>query len=157
MAAPAYPKAVADAPEAAAADIADLFMLLPDWPTRHQYMIELGEKLPPMPDALKTEENSVHGCQSTVHIAARLRPGSDDIIEFLADSDANIVRGLIALLQQIYSGQAATAILAFDIDAFLGEIGLDQNLSMSRRNGLAAMVRRLRQLASQYGEPVRGE
>jgi cysteine desulfurase/selenocysteine lyase len=101
----------------------------------------------------------VHGCQSTVHIAARLRPDSDDIIEFLADSDANIVRGLIALLQQIYSGQSAAAILAFDIEAFLGEIGLDQNLSMSRRNGLAAMVQRLRQLASQAREqaPERGQ
>ena len=148
-AAAAYPAAVADTPEAAAAEIADLFMLLPDWPMRHQYIIELGDKLPPMPKALKTEDNSVHGCQSTVHIAARLRPGSNDVIEFLADSDANIVRGLIALLQQIYSGQSAAAILAFDVDAFLGEIGLDQNLSMSRRNGLSAMVQRLRQLASQ--------
>jgi len=151
-AAAAYPAAVADTPEAAAAEIADLFMLLPDWPMRHQYIIELGDKLPPMPKALKTEDNSVHGCQSTVHIAARLRPGSNDVIEFLADSDANIVRGLIALLQQIYSGQSAAAILAFDVDAFLGEIGLDQNLSMSRRNGLSAMVQRLRQLASQAQE-----
>ncbi len=90
------------------------------------------------------------GCQSTVHIAARLKPGSDDIIEFLADSDANIVRGLIAMLQQLYSGQPAAAILAFDIDAFFARIGLNQNLSMSRRNGLAAMVQRLRELARQF-------
>ena len=146
----AYPQAVADSPEAAAEEIADLFALLPDWPMRHEHIIDLGDKLPPMPAVLKTAENHVPGCQSTVHIAARLKPGSDDIIEFLADSDASIVRGLIAMLQQLYSGQPAAAILAFDIDAFFARIGLNQNLSMSRRNGLASMVQRLRQLASQY-------
>jgi cysteine desulfurase/selenocysteine lyase len=144
-----YPAAVAASPQAAADDIAEVFAFLPDWPMRHQYVIDLGDKLPPMPEALKTAANSVQGCQSTVHIAARVRPGSDDIIEFLADSDANLVRGLIALLQQLYSGQHASAILAFDTDAFFARIGLDQHLSMSRRNGLAAMVQRLRKLARQ--------
>ena len=145
-----YPAAVAESPEGAADEIADLFALLPDWPMRHQYIMDLGDKLPPMPAPLKTAENYVPGCQSTVHIAARLKPGSDDIIEFLADSDANIVRGLIAMLQQIYSGQRSAAILAFDIDAFFARIGLNQNLTMSRRNGLAAMVQRLRELARQF-------
>lgn len=145
-----YPAAVAESPEGAADGIADLFDLLPDWPMRHQYIMDLGDKLPPMPAPLKTAENYVPGCQSTVHIAARLKPGSDDIIEFLADSDANIVRGLIAMLQQLYSGQPAAAILAFDIDAFFARIGLNQNLSMSRRNGLAAMVQRLRELARRF-------
>ena len=79
--------------------------------------------------------------------SARVRPGSTDIIEFLADSDAEIVRGLIALLQQLFSGQRAGAILAFDAPEFFGQIGLDQHLSMSRRNGLAAMIQRLRELA----------
>ena len=100
-----------------------------------------------MPASLKTEANAVHGCQSQVHIAARIRPGTPDVIEFLADSDANIVRGLIALLQQLYSGQKAQDILAFDVEAFFSRIGLDQHLSLTRRNGLEAMVRRLRQLA----------
>nr|WP_245537441.1 SufS family cysteine desulfurase [Thiocystis violascens] len=153
-----YPAAAAASPQAAADDIAEVFAFLPDWPMRHQYVIDLGDKLPPMPEALKTAANSVQGCQSTVHIAARVRPGSDDIIEFLADSDANLVRGLIALLQQLYSGQRASAILAFDTDAFFARIGLDQHLSMSRRNGLAAMVQRLRHLALQSavlaGEPA---
>ncbi len=138
---------VAASPAAAAADIAEVFEFLPDWPQRHQYVIDLGDKLPPMPAALKTAATAVHGCQSTVHIAARLAPGSTDMIEFLADSDANLVRGLIALLQQLYSGQSAAAILAFDAEAFFASIGLDQHLSMSRRNGLAAMVQRVRQLA----------
>lgn len=150
---PRYPAAAAESPEAAAADIADLFAFLPDWPMRHQHIMDLGEKLPPMPEALKTAANQVHGCQSIVHITARLRPGAGDVIEFLADSDANLVRGLIALLQQLFSGQRASSILAFDTEAFFAQIGLDQHLSMSRRNGLAAMVQRLRQLARQHANP----
>lgn len=144
-----YPAAVAESPEAAAEEIADLLEFLPDWPMRHQHIIDLGDKLPLMPESLKTAANSVSGCQSTVYIAARLKPGTQDVIEFLADSDANIVRGLIALLQQLFSGQRAAAILQFDAEAFFARIGLDQHLSMSRRNGLAAMVQRLRKLAHQ--------
>lgn len=144
---PRYPAPSAESPEAAAAAIADDFDLLPDWPTRHQYLIELGDRLPTMPAALKTDANRVQGCQSTVYLSARLRPGSQDRIEFLADSDANIVRGLIALLQQLCSGQRAGAILAFDLDAFFSRLGLDAHLSLSRRNGLAAMVERLRTIA----------
>lgn len=139
----------AASPTAAANEIAEIFEFLPDWPMRHQHVIDLGDKLLPMPESLKTAATAVHGCQSTVHIAARIAPGTTDIIEFLADSDANLVRGLIALLQQIYSGQSAAAILAFDAEAFFARIGLDQHLSMSRRNGLAAMVQRVRTLAQQ--------
>jgi cysteine desulfurase/selenocysteine lyase len=144
---PSYPTAVADSPQAAADEIAEVFELLPDWPMRHQHIIDLGDRLTLMPESLKTEANAVHGCQSQVHIAARVRPGTADVIEFLADSDANIVRGLIALLQQLYSGQPARDILAFDVEAFFKQIGLDQHLSLTRRNGLEAMVRRVRQLA----------
>ncbi len=145
-----YPPATADSPEAAADMLAEDFELLPDWPTRHQYLIELGDRLPPMPAAMKTDTTRVEGCQSTVYLAARVQPGSVDVIEFLADSDANIVRGLIAVLEQLCSGQRAAAILAFDLDAFFSRIGLDAHLSLSRRNGLAAMVQRLRALAQQY-------
>jgi cysteine desulfurase / selenocysteine lyase len=144
-----YPRAVAASPEAAAEEIAEIFELLPDWPMRHQQIMDLGERLPRMPDALKTEDTFVPGCQSRVHLAARVQPGSDDVIEFLADSDANIVRGLIALLQQIYSGQKAGAIIAFDAQAFFSRLGLDEHLSMTRRNGLVAMVDRLRRVAAE--------
>ena len=147
---PSYPAASAPSPEAAADEIAEIFAFLPDWPMRHQHIIDLGDQLPAMPDSLKTEASQVSGCQSTVHIAARLKPGTADVIEFLADSDANIVRGLIALLQQLYSGQQAAAILGFDADAFFARLGLDQHLSLSRRNGLASMVQRLRQMARLY-------
>jgi cysteine desulfurase/selenocysteine lyase len=143
-----YPGAVADSPESAAEEIAEIFDLLPDWPMRHQQIMDLGERLVPMPDALKTPETFVPGCQSRVHLAARVRPESDDVIEFLADSDANIVRGLIALLQQLFSGQKAGAILSFDARAFFSRLGLDEHLSMTRRNGLVAMVERIRQIAA---------
>jgi cysteine desulfurase/selenocysteine lyase len=144
-----YPRAVAASPEAAADEIAEIFELLPDWPMRHQQIMDLGERLPRMPDALKTQDTFVPGCQSRVYLAARVQPGSDDVIEFLADSDANIVRGLIALLQQIYSGQKAGAIVAFDAQAFFSRLGLDEHLSMTRRNGLVAMVDRLRRVAAE--------
>lgn len=143
-----YPAAVAASPASAAEEIAEIFELLPDWPMRHQQIMDLGERLTPVPDALKTPETFVPGCQSRVHLAARVRPGTQDVIEFLADSDANIVRGLIALLQQLYSGQKAGAILAFDAQAFFGRLGLDEHLSMTRRNGLVAMVERIRQIAA---------
>jgi len=149
-----YPRAVAASPEAAAEEIAEIFELLPDWPMRHQQIMDLGERLPRMPDALKTEDTFVPGCQSRVHLAARVQPGSDDVIEFLADSDANIVRGLIALLQQIYSGQRASAIIAFDAQAFFSRLGLDEHLSMTRRNGLVAMVDRLRRIAAEQFRSV---
>ncbi len=150
-----YPGAVAASPEVAAEEIAEIFELLPDWPMRHQQIMDLGERLPQMPDALKTEDTFVPGCQSRVHLAARVQPGSDDVIEFLADSDANIVRGLIALLQQIYSGQKASAIIAFDAQAFFSRLGLDEHLSMTRRNGLVAMVDRLRRIAAEQCRSVK--
>jgi len=149
-----YPGAVAASPEVAAEEIAEIFELLPDWPMRHQQIMDLGERLPRMPDALKTEDTFVPGCQSRVHLAARVQPGSDDVIEFLADSDANIVRGLIALLQQIYSGQRASAIIAFDAQSFFSRLGLDEHLSMTRRNGLVAMVDRLRRIAAEQCRSV---
>ena len=143
-----YPSATADSPAAAAQEIKEVFDLLPDWSMRYQQILDFGQQLPAMPEHLKTMANFVPGCQSRVHLAARVRPGSGDIIEFIADSDADIVRGLIALLQQLFCGQRAAAILAFDAPAFFDQIGLDQNLSMGRRNGLAAMIQRLRELCA---------
>jgi cysteine desulfurase / selenocysteine lyase len=143
-----YTKPYAASPQEAADKIADVFAFLDDWQQRYDQIIEYGRKLTPMPAALKVEANRVHGCQSTVHISARKKPGSDDVLEFLADSDAEVVRGLIALLQRVYSGHRASEILAFDIEGFLTRLGLDKNLTLGRRNGLAAMVQRIRALAS---------
>lgn len=143
-----YPQAAADTPQAAADELVDVFEFLGDWNERYQYLIEMGEKLLPMPADEKNETNRVHGCQSTVHLSGRRQPGSGDRLDFLADSDADLVRGLIAILQKIYSGQQAREILAFDIDAFFKRLGLDQHLTQGRRNGLAGMVQRIRSLAS---------
>ena len=86
----------------------------------------MGEKLLPMPAEMKTEENRVRGCQSTVYISARKKPGTMNVLEFLADSDADLVRGLVALLQKVYSGQPADRILAFDVQVFMRRVGLRQ-------------------------------
>lgn len=144
---PTYPKAYAPSPQAAADKLAAAFELLDTWPERYQQLIDFGKRLPPMHTALKTEATRVYGCQSTVHIAARKKPGTADVLEFLADSDADIVRGLIALLQRVYNGQRAADVLAFDMEGFFARLGLDQNLTLGRRNGLAAMVQRIRNLA----------
>jgi cysteine desulfurase/selenocysteine lyase len=144
---PAYPRPFAPSPQAAADKLAGLFALLDEWPERYAYLIELGKKLPPLPDEARTEANRVRGCQSTVYLTARKKPGTTDVLEFLADSDADLVRGLIALLQRLYAGQRAGDILAFDVEKFFAQIGLDQHLTLGRRNGLAAMVQRIRNLA----------
>jgi cysteine desulfurase / selenocysteine lyase len=101
---------------------------------------------------LKTDANRVHGCQSTVFLAARTAPGTRDAVEFVADSDSGLVRGLLAMLQRLFSGQPARDILAFDLPGFLARAGLESNLTMGRRNGLAAMVKRLRIVAAGLAE-----
>ena len=145
---PVYPVAAATTPQAAAEEIIEVFDFLDDWADRYQYMIEIGAKLPPMPAALQTEATRVHGCQSTVYLHARKKPGTADILEFLASSDAEIVRGELALLQKVYCGQRAGDVLAFDVHEFFGRLGLDQHLTMGRRNGLAEMVKRIRGFAA---------
>ena len=148
-----FPEPAASSPTAAADELVDDFEMLEDWTDRYDYIISMGEKLPPMPVELKTEANRVRGCQSTVHLFARRRPGSDNAVDFLADSDADIVRGLIAILEKTLSGQRAREILSFDIEGFLTDLGLDQNLSMGRRNGLSSMIQRIRAYAKALQEP----
>jgi cysteine desulfurase / selenocysteine lyase len=145
---PVYPSATAPTPEAAAAQVLEDFEFLEDWSDRYQYIIELGEKLPAMPALLQTESTRVHGCQSTVFMHSRKRPGTADVLEFLASSDAEIVRGELVLLQKVYSGQRACNVLAFDVHDFFSRLGLDSHLTMGRRNGLAEMVKRIRSFAA---------
>jgi cysteine desulfurase/selenocysteine lyase len=151
---PAYPAAAAGSPAEAAEDIADYFDFMEeDWEEKYRYLIEIGSKLPPMPDELKTDATRVHGCQSTVYMHARKKPGTADVLEFLADSDADIVRGELALLQRLFSGQHAADVLAFDVDGFMHRIGLDKNLTQRRRNGLAEMIQRVRRFAAETKTP----
>jgi cysteine desulfurase/selenocysteine lyase len=143
-----YPPAAAASPEEAAQEVIDAFDVLDDWADRYQYIIELGEKLPPMPAELQTPENRVHGCQSTVFLNARRKPKTEDVVEFLASSDAEIVRGELALLQRVYSGQRAHEVLGFNVREFFARLGLDKHLTLGRRNGLAEMVKRIRSFAA---------
>jgi cysteine desulfurase/selenocysteine lyase len=140
-----FPKAMAASPGAAADDLTELFDFLPDWDARMQEVVGMGENLPFMPVELKTESTRVHGCQSTVHLFG---VGRDGRLDFVATSDAALVRGLIGILQRVYSGQPAAEVVKFDIESFLRRIGLESHLSMGRRNGLDGMIRRIRELAA---------
>jgi cysteine desulfurase/selenocysteine lyase len=143
----AYPGRMAETVEDAAASLLDELGGTDDWAERYEFLIELGRKSPALPHALRTEANRVRGCQSTVYLAARVKPGTRDVVEFLADSDSELVRGLLALLQTLFSGRRAGEVLAFDLPHFLTRAGLDSNLTTGRRNGLAAMIKRLREFA----------
>lgn len=116
------------------------------WEDRYRFLIDLGRKLPLLPDDARTEENRVHGCQSQVWLVA---DAQDDTITFIADSDSTLVKGLIAVLRKMYSGQKGRDVLSFDIEAFLERLGLNQHLSMSRRNGLFGMVKKIKTIAAQ--------
>ncbi len=125
-------------------ELVDNFALFDDWEERYRYLIDLGRTLPSMDESLKTEENLVKGCTSRVWMQADL---SGNELKFVADSDAHIVRGLIAILDRAYQGQALSNIQNIDIDGAFAKIGLDQNLSPNRRNGFFSMVERIQSFA----------
>ena len=150
---PWAPPAAASPDEAAATLIED-FDLFDDWTGKNEYLLDLSKKVRALPDAAKTEATRVHGCQSTVHLVGRLKPNTRDVIEFAAQSDAFIVNGLIYLLTTLFSGQRADAVLGFDIESFFERLGLNQHLSMGRRNGLAGMASRIRKLAAAHASPA---
>lgn len=125
-------------------DIAENFDLLGDWEERYKYIIELGDELPPMEDALKTEATKVRGCTSQVWMVSQEKDG---IFTFIAESDAHIVRGLIAILLIAYNGKTTAEIQAFPVEDFFKQLGLDKQLSPNRRNGFVSMVERIRSLA----------
>lgn len=128
--------------------IADDFAFLDDWEDRYRYVIELGRAMPAMDAALKVPATKVDGCASQVWIQPRISgEGAAARFDFEGDSDALIVRGLIAVLHALYSGLDPRAVLAVDAPAELGRLGLDQHLSSQRSNGLRAMVTRIRLLA----------
>jgi len=123
--------------------IAEEFGFFGDWTERYQYLIDLGRKLPPFPDAAKTDAWKVSGCQSQVWL---LPAGDASRLDFQAISDSSIVSGLIALLLRVYSGRPASEILATE-PRFIDSIGLARHLSPTRSNGLAAMLQKIRDYA----------
>jgi cysteine desulfuration protein SufE len=129
-------------------DIAADFAYLDEWEDRYRYVIELGKAMPPLDDALRVPATKVQGCASQVWIVPRIDgEGAAARFDFEGDSDAMIVRGLIAVLHALYSGLDADGVLAVDAPGELGRLGLDQHLSSQRSNGLRAMVARLREIA----------
>src|ERR1700676_1390131 len=130
--------------KAAIAVIAEDLGLFDDWMDRYQFIIEMGRKLPAFPDAWANDAHRVPGCQSRVWMEAVLRDGA---LYFAGKSDAAIVSGLVALLLRVYSGRSPAEILATD-PVFLKDLGLLEALSTNRGNGVAAMARKIRELAS---------
>jgi cysteine desulfuration protein SufE len=129
-------------------DIAADMAFLDDWEDRYRYVIDLGRNMPPLDDALKTDATRVDGCASQVWLVPRQE---GDRLQFEGDSDAMIVRGLIAVLRSLYGGKRPDEILAIDAPGAFAQLGLDQALSSQRSNGLRAMVERLRETAARAG------
>ena len=127
-------------------DIIDNFSVLDDWDDRYRYLIELGRELPPLAETAHNDANKVQGCASQVWLDTRVRPNgaSGPVLTFAGDSDAHIVRGLIAILFAIYSGKAAKDILASDALALFERLGLREHLTPQRSNGFRSMVERIR-------------
>lgn len=121
-------------------EIADRFALLGDWEQRYQYLIELGERLPPMPEALKTESNRVQGCMSRVYVAAYRRPEQPGHIYYYGDCDTAIIKGVLALLIDLCAGRSADAIQAIDMDEVFARLQLGEHLSPNRHVGIYAIV-----------------
>jgi len=130
-------------------ELADTFEMLGDWEERYRYLIELGRKLPPLPEAEHNEANKVRGCMSQVWMSARTEPGPPLKLHFSGDSDAHIVKGLIAVVFMLYSDRTPREILDTDIGGAFARLGLDSNLSMNRRNGFYSMVERIKAMAAQ--------
>ncbi|WP_112874998.1 SufE family protein [Paracoccus endophyticus] len=126
-------------------EIAETFAFLDDWEDRYRHVIELGRAMPPMDPALHVPATKVEGCASQVWIMPRIEDGTFD---FQGDSDALIVRGLIAVLHALYSGLPVAQVPAVDAPAELARLGLDAHLSAQRSNGVRAMVGRIRESAA---------
>ena len=135
-------------PEAALAELADEFELLGDWEERYRHVIDLGRELQPLSPEERTDANKVRGCASQVWLVTEPH---EHRLEFRGDSDAHIVRGLIAILLRLYSGRSPEQILNFDAKAALAELGLSSALSTQRSNGLNAMLARIKADAERTG------
>jgi cysteine desulfuration protein SufE len=121
------------------------FAVIDEWEDRYRYVIELGRAMPPLAEAERIPANKVQGCASQVWIAAHQeKNGSEPRLSFTGDSDALIVKGLIAIIFRLFSGKAASEILAIDAGAILDELGLREHLTPQRSNGVASMVTRIK-------------
>jgi cysteine desulfuration protein SufE len=124
--------------------IRDDFSFLDEWEERYRYIIELGEGLPPFPDSARDAAHKVQGCVSQVWLVTDKGPGPDPVVTFQGDSDAHIVRGLVAIMLALFSGRRASEIMKTDAEALMRSLGLDEHLTPQRANGLRAMVKRMK-------------
>ena len=129
-------------------EIVDEFAIFTDWMDKYEYIIELGKGVPAIAENEKTEDNLIKGCQSRVWLSCRVEDGK---LYFAADSDAIITKGIISLLIRVYNGQSPADILANEPE-FIGEIGLQENLSPTRANGLVSMIKQIRIYAMAYNK-----
>jgi cysteine desulfuration protein SufE len=132
-------------------EIIDIFELLGDWDQRYQYLIELGEKMPTMPQNLKTDGNKVKGCMSEVWISAYMDDGK---VKFHGDSDTSVIKGILALLISLCDNLSAEQILALDMDEIFMGLQLDEHLSPNRHVGVYAMFDLMKQKAAQAGRTI---
>lgn len=131
-------------------DIAETFDFLDDWEDRYRHVIELGKAMPPLEEAFRVPATKVDGCASQVWILPEIDgQGPQAQFRFRGESDAMIVRGLIAVLHALYSDQSVSEVLKVDAGAELARLGLDAHLSAQRSNGVRAMVERIRKLAAE--------
>ncbi len=137
---------MSQSPSAELDDLVAEFDVLGDWEEQIRYVIDLGKGLAPLSDKERNDENRVRGCASQVWLVTE--PGDGDRLVFRGDSDAHMVRGLIAVMLRLYSGRTRQEITEFDIKAALTRLGLDGALSAQRSNGLAAMIDRMRRDAA---------
>lgn len=128
-------------------DIVDIFEMLGDWDQRYQYLTELGEKLPPMPAALKTEANKVKGCMSQVWVSAWRDKTAPQHIHFYGDCDTSIIKGVLAVLIKLCDNKTIAAIEQLDVDEIFTRLSLDENLSPNRHVGVYAIVILMKQQA----------
>jgi cysteine desulfuration protein SufE len=135
--------------------IRDDFAFLDDWEDRYRYIIELGQGLTPYPEAARDDAHKVQGCVSQVWLKTSMTGGDDPVLEFEGDSDAHIVRGLVAIMLALFSGKRASAILRTDAEATMHEFGLDEHLTPQRANGLRSMVKRIKREAHAALTPAR--
>lgn len=125
-------------------DMIDDFAFLSDWEERYMHVIDLGKALPPLSEAEKTDANKVKGCVSQVWLVSEKKNGDDPVLLFRGDSDAHIVKGLVAVTLKIFSGRTASLIQDLDASAILKDLDLEEHLSPQRSNGLKAMIGRIK-------------
>ena len=130
-------------------ELVDAFEFLGDWDQRYQYLIELGEQLPLMPEELKVEQNKVKGCMSQVWISTYLDPEDASLVRYHADCDTSIIKGVLALLIQLVSGKSVKTVDSLDVDELFSRLKLDKHLSPNRHVGVYAIVELMKQQARQ--------